>query len=513
MTLPTKRGLGVAAGVALAAAMSLAPISARAADDAAALIAKHAAYAGWHAGDGVVKTLRATGDITRDGKVRGTMLSLRYGVAYRDTFVSESGIHSASGFTGSVLWTSNENGFTVRPVGDVVRAQFDVDALFGEFTATPTFTPAFVKNETVDGVPCAVVRLTSQVGFPLDVYVDLATGAYRRAVVDPDGAYDESLDGLDYTLADGKRFLSAWHFGKSKTRYAYTTVTPNAPIAPDDLRPPKQTATWTFGDAPAHVEYNDVHGPRMYVDLVVNGVKGKFILDTGAAGTAMVDSFARRAGATRVGTTTIAGFGGANKANLFHVDAIAVGGSTLHDVIVSSGLDEQDFEHEGAVGLIGFDLLAGTIAELNLDTTTLRLMDPSKVEPARSAGMVVHVDLSDRHIRAPMRVDEKHEVMATLDSGNPSDIIFSKDLVKRDHVAFKSLGSGYVNGIAGAEMAECGKLQPVTLGPVRYDARWACALESYPRNEILLGLDFMRAFNYVFDYTDGIIVMMPRKHY
>jgi hypothetical protein len=507
----TARLLAAAAAFGLAAVSV--PHGARAAEDAAALLAKHAAYVGWHAGDGVVKTLRATGEATRDGKRRGTMLSLRYGVAYRDTFVSENGVQYDDGFTGNVSWTSNANGFTVRPVGNVVKSQFDVDALFGEYTATPTFTPTFVKTEKVGGVDCAVLRLTSQVGFPLDVYVDPATGAYRRAVVDPDGAYEDSIEGLEYTLVDGKRFLSAWHHGTSKTRYAYSSITPNATMAPDDLRPPKQTATWTFGDAAAAIEYVDYNGPRMYVDLTVNGVKGKFILDTGAAGTAVVDSFARRAGATRLGTTAIGGFGGAVKANLFHVDSIAVGGSTLRDVIMSSGLDEQDFAKEGVVGLIGFDLLAATVAELNLDTKTLRLMDPAKVEPNRNAGMVVHVDLSDRHIRAPMRVDDKHEVMATLDSGSPSDIIFSKELLKRDHVAFKSLGSGYISGIGGVETADCGKLQPVQLGPVRYDAHWACALESFPRSEILLGLDFMRAFNYVFDYPDGIVVMTPRKHY
>jgi hypothetical protein len=492
---------------------ALPPSATCAADDAAALMAKHAAYVGWHGGDGVVKTLRATGDVTREGKPRGTMLSLRYGIAYRDTFVSEDGVHSDDGFTGNVSWTSNANGFTVRPVGNVVKAQYDMDALFGEYTATASFTPAFVKTEKVDGVDCAVLRLTSQIGFPLDVYVDPATGAYRRAVVDPDGAYESSVDGLEYTLVDGKRFLSKWHHGKSKVRYAYTSITPNAPLVPDELRPPKQTATWTFGDAPAQIEYEDYHGPRMYVDLAFNGVKGKFILDTGAGSTAVVDSFARRAGATRFGAVMIGGFGGSAKANLFHVDTIAVGGSALHDVIVSSGLDEQDFAREGVVGLIGFDLLAATVAELNLDTKTLRLMDPAKVEPNRTAGMVVHVDLSDRHIRAPMRVGDRHDVMATFDSGSPSDIIFSKDLMKRDHVAFKSLGTGYIAGIGGVETADCGKLPPVTLGPVRYDAHWACALESFPRSEILLGLDFMRAFNFVFDYPDGLIVMTPRKHY
>ena len=501
-------------GIAVASiALGLVPHAAPAADDAAGLIAKHAAYVGWHAGDGVVKTLSATGTVTREGKPEGVIKSLRYGIAYRDTFVGSNGGQWDDGFTGNLLWTSNLNGFTVRALGDVARAEFDVDALFSEATTTSAFTPAIVRNEKVDGVDCVVVKLSSQVGFPMEVFVDPGTGAYKRAVIDPDGAYEDSYDGLDYTQADGKRFLSAWRHGKSKTRYAYTTVTPNAPIAADDLRPPKQTATWTFGDAPAQLEYNADRGPRLYVDAVVNGVKGRFILDTGAAGTAVVDSFARRAGGKRFGATEITGFGGAAKANLFRMDTIAVGGSTLHDVIVTSGLDEQDFEKEGAVGLIGFDLLAGAIAELNLDAKTLRLMDPAKVEPDKNAGMVVHIDLSDHHLRTPMRVDDRYDVMATLDSGSPSDIIFSRDLVKRNKVDFRPLGSGTIFGIGGAETASCGKLKPVGMGPIRYDARWACALDSFSRNEILVGLDFMRAFNYVFDYPDGIVVMTPRKSY
>jgi hypothetical protein len=500
-----------AAAVALA---SVAPHGARAAEgDAAALIAKHGAYVGWYAGDGVVKTLRETGDVTRDGKALGRTSALRYGIAFRDTYVSDEDVHYDDGFTGTVSWTSNENGFTVRSIGEVVRALFDVDALFGETTSTAAFTPSFLRTQKVDDIDCAVVRLSSQVGFPLDVYVDPATGAYRRAVVDPDGKYEESFDGLSYAEAGGKRFLSAWHHGNSKARYAYTTIEPNAPIAPDELRPPKQTASWTFGDAPAAIEYVEQPYPRMYVELVVNGVKGKFLLDTGAGVTAVIDSFARRVGADRLGTTSISGIGGSGKANLFHVKTIGVGGSTVHDVIVSSGLNEEAFAGLGAVGLIGFDLLAGVVADLNFDAKTLRLMDPASVAPDEKAGMVVHVDLSDYHLRTPMRIDNRIEVIATLDSGNPSHLLFSRDLIERDHLAFIAKYVGRIAGVAGSELETCGKLGSLSLGPVRYEAPQACTSGSFDRNEILVGLDFMHAFNYVFDYPDGIIVMIPRKNY
>ena len=499
---------------AFALLVSLPARPALAADDPAALMAEHAAYVGWHAGDGVVKTLRATGRTTRDGKARGTFTSLRYGIAYREQYLNSEGLRYDLGFTGSVPWTSSANGFTIRPLGEAVRAMFATDALFAETTATPEFSPALHGNEKVDGVECAVVRLTSQTAFPIDVYIDPATGAYRRAVVDPDGKYEVSYDGLAYTEVGGKRFLSEWHHGDSKTRFAYTNIVPNAPLDPDELRPPKQVASWTFGDAPAKIEYSDQPAPRVYVDVVMNGVNGKFILDTGSAGTAVVDSFARRAGAKRFTTTTIGGIGDDTaKANVFRVDSLQVGGSTLHDLIITSGLDEEDFQREGAVGIIGFDLFAASIADLNFDTKTLRLVDPAKVQPEGSAGLVVRVDLSDGHIRTPMRLDDKFDVIATLDSGNPADVLFSRDLIKRNHLDFVSSSTRYGYGIGGSEIEHCGKLKSLALGPVRYTTPVACDSPSFTRNEVLVGLDFMRAFNYIFAYPDATIVMIPRKNY
>jgi hypothetical protein len=228
----------------------------------------------------------------------------------------------------------------------------------------------------------------------------------------------------------------------------------------------------------------------------------------------MVDSFARRAGGKRFSSIAITGIGGrAARANVFRMDTIAVGGSALHDVIVSSGLDEQDFERLGVVGIIGFDLLAATVADLNFDTKTLRLMDPAEFAPDANAGMMVRVDLSDRHIRMPMRLDDRFDVIAMLDSGDPSYVLFSPDLIKRDHLEFHDQYIGYISGLGGREAVKCGKLESLTLGPFRYGKPFACASPSFARNEILVGLDFMRAFNFVFDYSNNVVMLIKRKHY
>ena len=482
--------------------------------EAAALMAKHQAYVGWHAGDGIMKTLRKDGDVKRDGKVVRSVRYYLLGIAHRWTSMDKNDLETNSGFTGSVYWTSNENGFTVRPVGEVARYLYDDDVLDGELTGL--LTPAMHGRTTVDGADLPVVRLTGTIGLPIDVAIDPATGAFKRIVIDPDGKYETTINGIGYTEVGGKRFVSSFHYDDSKSIYSFAKIEPNAPLTADDLHPPKQLSTWTFGEGTAPVELTQDTFPRILVDATFNGVKGRFILDTGAAGTVLTDSFLRKAGAKRIGESGIYGIGGGVKANLFRVDSIGVAGSTLHNVIARSGLDENWMSDEGVSGLIGFDLLAAAVVELNFDTKTLTVGDPSKIEPNQSEGLVLHADLSTHHIRVPMKVNDKIDVIATLDSGNPLNVLFSRDLIRRDHLTFfvnpGELGSTrYGGGVGGMEIEHCGRLDSLKMGPIVYKPVPACDSPSFGRNEVLVGLDFMKNFNYVFSYPDGIVVLSKRK--
>lgn len=506
----------VAAAILVTAIVPRPAIGASEAIDAAALLGKHKAYVGWAIGDGVVKTLRAEGRGVRDGKTQATLTELRYGVAFRETYRDSDGTEGNDGFTGSLFWTSNENGFTVRAIGEIVRYLADEQALFGERVSD--YPGSVVRHETVDGIDTVLVRVTPQVGFPMNVWIDPATGAYKRAVIDPDGKYETTFNGLGYTEVSGKRFLTSWHYGRSRTNYSYEKIEVNPAIEAGALHPPPQTATWSFGDGTAPVELTKDTFPRILVDATMNGVKGKFILDTGAGETALIDSFARKIGAKRVGSTRIGGIAGSAAAGEYTIASTTIGPATLHDLHAISGVDEDSFKEEGAVGLIGFDLLAGAIVELDLDRGTLRIMDPTKMQPDQSQGLVVHADLSDHHIRVPMKLNGKYDVIATLDSGNPINVLFSRDLIEREHLVFFSdpsqLGSTqYGGGVTkGEEIEHCGRLNSLSLGPIVYRPVPACDSPSFGRNEILVGLDFMKAFNYVFDYPDGIIVMSPRKN-
>ncbi len=504
--------LGAFAAFSIGAA--LVPHGAAAADDAAALLAKHKAYLGWQADDGAIASLRESGTITLDGRTVGTVRVLHRGPLFRESYARGAGRSHEAGFTGRVAWTSNQNGFTVQTIGEAARFVFTESAFFDErLTALPA---TVVRTETIDGTPVTWVRVAPDVGVVAELAVDPATGAFKRAVLDPNGKYETRYDVLGYTdVGGGKRVMSSWRYTGGKTVYAYTTVEANKPVTDDELHPPKQTATWTFDPAVGTVPV-ELTQYRILVNATVNGVRGKFILDTGSASIAFTDSFARRAGAKRVGEAGIVGIGGGATANLYKVDTIAFGQNVLHDVVIYTGLDERGSSENDIAGLVGFDLLAGAIVELDLDGKTMRIMDPAKVQPDPKRGLVVRVDLADGTPRVAMTVGGRVPVLATLDSGSPLHALFSQTLVSRDRVSFFSDPTSLaqqmqIYGVNGNETVRCGQLQSLEMGPVVYRPVPACASPSMSHNDVLVGLDFLRAFNVVFDYPDGYLLMMPRK--
>lgn len=498
----------------LAAVMSavLLPFPSPAAEgDGAALLAKHAAYVGWSAGDGKVKSLRKTGKVLRDGRTT-TYRSLWLGIAYRDTVAAPSGLTYDSGFTGRVPWVSNANGFTLQPAGETLKLLFDDQALFGEEMSA--FTGSRVlRQETVGGVATTVVRLTSGVGFPVDVAIDPATGAYKRIVIDPGGRYETSLNDVSYVEVQGKRFIARWRRDASKTVVGYDTVEVDPPIQPDDLRPPKQTATWTFGEGVSPIELT---ATRIKLLATVNGVQGTFVFDTGASQTAFTPAFVDRAKGKRFSDTRVGGIAGVVSAGLVRIDSIAIGGSTLRNVVASDAVKSDSLRREGIDGLLGGDVLGGAVVALDLDAKTIRIMDPTKVAPTAN-GLVLHPDLASFSMRVPMKLDNRIDVIALLDSGNPGLVLFSDELLVKDRVplgpdpnelARVRLGAGISGGV---EIERCGTLDELSLGPIVYRPVPGCSSPSFARNEMLVGLEFMRAFNYVFDYPDGIVVLQKRR--
>jgi hypothetical protein len=86
-------------------------------NDASVLLAKHAQYVGWHAGDPSVQGWTAAGTRT-NGHALDTFAEKRSGIAYRDTLTAAGGrVSEQMGFTGTMLWESGPNGYMVKQAG------------------------------------------------------------------------------------------------------------------------------------------------------------------------------------------------------------------------------------------------------------------------------------------------------------------------------------------------------------------------------------------------------------
>jgi hypothetical protein len=459
------------------------------------LLQKHRSFVGWQLNDGTFASMRVTGSATnkKGEKVEDTLMLSR-GIIFHqtETFKKVGNMTYHTGFTGNLFWTSYENGFTMPLYGESAKALASLTMLMQEGTSGLPGT--FKGNKTIDGKSVALVRVTMLNGDPIDLYIDPATGAYVKAVIDPDGPFEEAYRVLSYAdVAPGKKMIGSYRIGDDDDEtYANTKFEPNVDISNEDLHPPAATASWTFAsDQPVPIRLT---ADRILVDVKVNGVKGTFILDTGADSIYLDDRFADRAKiAVLPGTVDVGSVYGTTNDRLRKAD-FDFGNATLHDAYAYSEdftkfTDYHGLDGAGYAGVIGADLFAGAIVKLNIYDSNMTILDPA-TDLSSEKGLPVFVDLSGAKLTVPMTLDKTTQVNAVLDTGNPGSILFGDALVAKNW-----------------------KFNPrlLTLGPIEYNiGSWIpCCVSA---NYALLGYDFLKHFDFVFDYPHGRMFLSPNKN-
>ncbi|MBV8244466.1 MAG: retropepsin-like domain-containing protein [Candidatus Eremiobacteraeota bacterium] len=487
------------------------------ADDASDLLAKHKAYVGWQFGDGTFRTLTIDSSLLKNGTVEGTYHEVRMGAVYRETATNDRGTRN-DGFTGNIFWSTNLNGFP-RPVrGDEAKYAVSLSYLFNE--GTTALMGADRGTASIDGQSVRVVRVGPEGAFPIDLYIDPSSGAYRQAVIDPEGTYNDTLDILGYTDAlPGKKIIATWKHADSSYSHRVDKVVANGDVTTEQLHPPAPAAYWEFkNDQPFKIEFIDRDaGPRIHVMAKVNGVLGTFLLDTGASDIFLSRAFADKANVKRAFSQQFSGVASTLKGEFAKADTVEIGGNVLHDVLVGAG--GQPGDRDAPDGLIGFDLFAGAIVNVSLDNQTMTILDPKTHEVDHNQGITVAADLSQDVPIIPMMVEHKVQVNALLDSGGGTYMLFNAGLLKygvsmlvdpdpnkiASHLAIGGIGGGY-------EVGECGNLDNISVGPIVYDHVPACSVHgAVAERQILVGLDFLKGFNMLFDYPDSYLILIPRK--
>jgi hypothetical protein len=489
------------------------------ADDAADLLAKHKAYVGFTFGDGTIQTLTTTDARTldKDNSVLGTTETKDLGILFRsDVTDLARKSTSSTGFTGNIFWRSNENGITVPLIGDPAKLIFAENLFYTDAISAEAWTVG--DTVQIDGGSYRIVHVTPPSALPIDLYVDPATGAFKRAVFDPGGDYEMTLNVLAYADAlPGKKIVSKWKFEGSSATHAYTHILANASVMGEDLHPPAQTATWTFANAqPFPIKITDT---RLIVKAKFNGVEGTFIMDTGAAGFFMSDDFAQRAKIKELAHSEAQGIAGTLKVRIGRADTFEVGGNTLANPIVTYG--GKGIDQDAPDGLLGFDMLGAAFVTLDLVNSTLQFQDPATVDPDTIPGIHVAVDLSSGQPVVPVKVNGTADLNALLDSGAPGPVLLPSDYISKNHLRMLIDDSiqGYfashvtMGGVSGGyESDECGRVDTIALGPIVYQSPGACKSQSFTGDNGLVGFDFLKNFAQIsFDYQHSGMIFVAKQ--
>jgi hypothetical protein len=524
-----------------AAALVLAAVpplpAAALADDASAILAKHATYVGHPDGLALTYTFTekapatpakapaAKDDVPPSGPATDT--TYRRGALYRDVYAG-NGVTRQEGFTGRAFWSANHNGYTVVAYEDAARAMLTANLVAGDQLAN--VPSRSLGAQTVDGVAVDMVRLTPPSGVPADVAFDRATGAYVKVTYNPDDPYTRTTDHIDgYTeVAPGIRVPSGYHTDDTGT-WKLTQQAVRA-VTNEDLRGPVPTPKWDFASTdttPIEVVHFqtayafDPTSGAVHVHASINGVPGTFLLDSGASGVLVYRPYADKLHLKILGRTSFGGVaGGTVKARFARADTIAVGKNTLSNVIVTFAGGEFA---DNIDGILGYDFLAGALVDVDTVNQTIRLLDPTKMEPAIAKGAYAFpVNLANLVPEITLKVNGvmTHPI---FDTGNAGFIVLSDDLRNSGKIVAltDSIRVGnqefpmqfFSYGVDGPVQypEQCSMLNEIVIGPYKNQKVETCfgSAKVFGRDGGLIGFHFLKHFNWTFDYLESKLVLTP----
>jgi hypothetical protein len=500
-----------------------APIAPVRAGDAASLMAKHRAFVGWQSGDPAMQdqvysehqTVTAQ-DKTyhNDGQIRRHDLLLREVVTY------SGGGGEDEGFDGHMFWQSNQNGYVHPQLGVRAETSYDYDLVMDE-AVTLIPNPELQGSDTIDGTPVTIVRVKPPNSLPMDVYVG-ADGAFKRVIIDPDGS-KAVLNILSYINAGNGRKLIGEYQWSPQPPWKISDVQTNVRLLPADVNPPAPQATWTFANSnPFPIEF-DSHtftGNAIVVKALLNGHEGRFLIDSGAGDIFVSDAFAESAGLKARSKLDFSGIAShATQGGLILIDSLQIGGNTLHHVYAVRGTSDM----KDTDGILGYDFFAGAVVDVDLNRHTISIHDPSSYQPTVAKGAYgFGVDLATLQPGVTIKLPGNLVAHPIFDSGDDFFMMLPEHLRKTGHLVGlddevdTDYGSFSIHpsfiGVDGAiGSTNCMRLANIQVGPYSYDKAPLCFIESasFGNDGGLIGFDFLKHFNWTFDYPNNMVILTP----
>ncbi len=319
------------------------------------------------------------------------------------------------GYDGESAWLeAADGGAGELDADDAVRLLATTWFLTGQWLLEPRPVTLALVDETDDAWTLA---FEMPLGRRLEGEVDVARGTgFPRAFRWDDGDVRIEHELLGFRDADGVRFPRSVRKSEAGVRASRWTFLAGSPAAAGAL----DRATTSRG---ATARFDRSASPRLEVKRLRTGhllVKprldgedvGWFLFDSGASGTLLSANDADRLGLERFGRTTVHGIAGSFEGRFARGETLRLGPLVLDRplfTVVDMSAVVRGFGHPLS-GLIGFDVLAPCVAEIDVDRAEVALHEPSRAP---------FVDVEWTPISLPGR----HAVVAARIEGRPARLV------------------------------------------------------------------------------------------
>jgi hypothetical protein len=294
----------------------------------------------------------------------------------------------------------------------------------------------------------------------------------------------------------------------------------NGPVEPELFLPPVGRRL-AFPEGAERVRVPvEFAGGAVFVPTLVNGEAVWMILDTGATMSVLSAPVVERLGVVPAGTGAGAGVGGLDEVHVLRVDSLGVGGLDLGGVTMAA-IDLSGFAgHFGREwgGILGYELFARTVVELDYADSVLTLYDPAAYaapEPEPGLIEVLPLVLGEGIPAVEAEFDGVRGSFA-LDLGNLNYTTLHRPAVEEHGLEerYPDWRPQLVSGFGGADFHRLVKLGELRLGSVSVPEPLAVLAGetqgALARSRELgnIGQDVLRRFRRVtLDYTGGRLVL------
>jgi predicted aspartyl protease len=478
--------------------------AANAATDPLDVFAKHAAAIGYSLADGRAKAYVLEYTTTRSDSDRTTHAVRKQAGAYFRVSSIGNGRTSGYGFDGRAFWSVDENGNVNSDIG--LSRQYDVTWAIINAEGYGAGVASELLKETTDAY---IIRIHPKSGVPADIFFNKTTYYVERVVVDPLGEQIQE-DYVDYRRQGGIAIAMTRTFGTSTSKV--TTFKWDAPIPADDVAMPVARTYAVFPlSGSAAISFDDKQDSIIF-EASVNGVKGRFVLDTGASNVVFTQAFADKAHLKPLDTSSAQTIGGTAGTATASIDRLRIGDVEFQNFYGTIGAKG------GFDGLIGYDVLAQVVCDVDFDKHLLTLSNPATYKD-RGTRVAVIVALDGGTPQIPALINGKRTVYMDLDTGDAQSMTFTRTFIDQNPgIVARGREVRFVGAGGESQPGYMGTLDEIDIGPYKFFGLEADVLGGFRgfaaerQTQGLVGYQMLRRFNLTFDYRNNKVYMDHSKY-